>query len=43
NERKLTLISKADHILTGEVTTSEERQTTFNDMMIVAFEAVIQD
>lgn len=29
----------SDHILKGEATTAEERQTTFNDMMIIALEA----
>ncbi|HBT71789.1 MAG TPA: purine-nucleoside phosphorylase, partial [Lysinibacillus sp.] len=29
--------------ITGEVTTSEERQTTFNDMIVVALDAAIQD
>ncbi len=31
----------SDHIITGEQTTSEERQTTFNDMMIIALESVL--
>lgn len=39
----LTVLTVSDHILTGEVTTSEERQTTFNDMMVIALEAAIQD
>ncbi|MEG0385685.1 purine-nucleoside phosphorylase [Solibacillus cecembensis] len=39
----LGILTVSDHILTGEVTTSEERQTTFNDMMVVALEAAIQD
>ena len=39
----LTVLTVSDHILTGEVTTSEERQTTFNDMMVIASEAAIQD
>jgi purine-nucleoside phosphorylase len=29
--------------LTGEVTSSEERQLTFNDMIEVALDAAIQD
>ncbi|WP_413378253.1 purine-nucleoside phosphorylase [Alkalihalobacillus sp. 1P02AB] len=36
----LSVLTVSDHILTGEETTSEERQTTFNDMMEVALEAV---
>ncbi|MGE7835087.1 purine-nucleoside phosphorylase [Viridibacillus arvi] len=39
----LSILTVSDHIITGEVTTSEERQLTFNDMMIVALEAAIQD
>ena len=39
----LTVLTVSDHIITGEVTTAEERQTTFNDMMIIALEAAIQD
>ncbi|BDH61571.1 purine nucleoside phosphorylase DeoD-type [Lysinibacillus sp. PLM2] len=39
----LSVLTVSDHILTGEATTSEERQTTFNDMIVVALEAAIQD
>ncbi|MFE6167868.1 purine-nucleoside phosphorylase [Viridibacillus arvi] len=39
----LSILTVSDHIFTGEVTTSEERQLTFNDMMVVALEAAIQD
>ncbi|MDN7243953.1 purine-nucleoside phosphorylase [Planococcus shenhongbingii] len=39
----LSILTVSDHLLTGEVTTSEERQTTFNDMIVVALEAAIQD
>lgn len=39
----LAVLTISDHLITGEVTTSEERQTTFKDMMIVALEAAIQD
>lgn len=38
----LAVLTVSDHILTGEVTTAEERQTTFNDMIVVALEAAIQ-
>lgn len=31
----------SDHIKTGVATTSEERQTTFNDMMVIALESVL--
>lgn len=36
-KRALTILTVSDHILTGEVTTAEERQTTFTHMMDVAF------
>ncbi|WP_404468046.1 purine-nucleoside phosphorylase [Sutcliffiella horikoshii] len=36
----LSVLTVSDHILTGEETTSEERQSTFSDMMEVALEAV---
>ncbi|MEC1177009.1 purine-nucleoside phosphorylase [Metasolibacillus meyeri] len=39
----LAILTVSDHILTGEVTSSEERQTTFNDMIVVALEAAIQE
>lgn len=39
----LSVLTVSDHILTGEATTSEERQSTFNDMIVVALEAAIQD
>ncbi|MEK9198156.1 purine-nucleoside phosphorylase [Ureibacillus sp. 179-F W5.1 NHS] len=41
--KALSVLTVSDHILTGEVTTSEERQTTFNDMIVVALEAAIQE
>ncbi|KGR89585.1 purine nucleoside phosphorylase DeoD-type [Ureibacillus massiliensis 4400831 = CIP 108448 = CCUG 49529] len=39
----LSVLTVSDHILTGEATTSEERQSTFNDMIVVALEAAIQE
>ncbi|HEY2421389.1 MAG TPA: purine-nucleoside phosphorylase [Neobacillus sp.] len=39
----LSVLTVSDHILTGEVTTSEERQLTFNDMIEVALEAAIKE
>ena len=41
--KALTILTVSDHIITGEATSSEERQTTFNDMMVIALEAAIQD
>jgi len=39
----LSILTVSDHLLTGEVTTSEERQLTFNEMIEVALEVAIQD
>jgi purine-nucleoside phosphorylase len=39
--RALCVVTVSDHIRTGEVTTSEERQTTFNDMITMTLEAVL--
>lgn len=41
--RALSVLTVSDHIITGEVTTSEERQLTFNDMIEVALEAAIKE
>ncbi|MBP2076459.1 purine-nucleoside phosphorylase [Oceanobacillus polygoni] len=38
----LSVLTVSDHILTGEETTAMERQTTFNDMMEIALEAIIK-
>lgn len=37
----LTILTVSDHLLTGEETTAEERQTTFNGMMEVALDTAI--
>ncbi len=39
-KRALVILTVSDHILTGEATTAEERQTTFTHMMDVAFSLV---
>jgi purine-nucleoside phosphorylase len=41
--RALSVLTVSDHILTGEETTAEERQLTFNDMIEVALEAAIKE
>ena len=41
--RALTILTVSDHILKGEETTSDERQTTFDDMVGIALEAVRTD
>ncbi len=37
----LAILTVSDHVLTGEQTTSEERQTSFHDMMQLALETAI--
>lgn len=39
----LTILTVSDHIITGEATTAEERQLTFNDMIEVALDAAIAE
>lgn len=39
----LSVLTVSDHIMTGELTTAEERQTTFNEMVEIALDAAIQD
>lgn len=41
--KALSILTVSDHILTGEETTAEERQTTFNEMIEVALEAAIAE
>lgn len=42
DRQALSILTVSDHILTGEETTSEERQTTFNEMMEIALDAAIK-
>ena len=39
-KQALAIVTISDHILTGEETTSEEREKTFNEMMEIALETV---
>lgn len=39
--KALTICTVSDHIRSGEVTTSAERQTTFNEMVEIALESVL--
>lgn len=41
--RALTILTVSDHILKGTETSSDERQTTFDDMVKVALDAVVAD
>ncbi|WP_062532930.1 purine-nucleoside phosphorylase [Jeotgalibaca dankookensis] len=38
----LAILTISDHILTGEETTSEEREKTFDDMMLIALDSVLK-
>jgi purine-nucleoside phosphorylase len=41
-KRALAICTISDHILTGEATTAEERQNTFNEMMELALEVAVR-
>ena len=41
-KRALAVCTVSDHILTGEVTTAEERQTSFTDMMKLALDTAVE-
>ncbi|MBY7143966.1 purine-nucleoside phosphorylase [Virgibacillus sp. NKC19-3] len=42
DRQALSVLTVSDHILTGEETTSQERQTTFNEMIEVALDAALK-
>lgn len=42
NRRALSILTVSDHVFTGEQTTSEERQTSFQQMMELALETAIK-
>lgn len=42
NRRALSVLTVSDHVITGEATTSEERQTSFHAMMELALDTAIQ-
>lgn len=41
NRKALAILTISDHIITGEETTAEERERTFDDMMIIALETAL--
>jgi len=41
--RALTIATVSDHVRTGEATSSDERQSTFDDMVVLALEALARD
>lgn len=42
SRRALALCTVSDHLLTGEETSSQERQETFEDMIMVALESIVR-
>lgn len=42
SRRALAICTISDHLLTGEVTTAHERQETFDDMIVMALEALVR-
>lgn len=42
DKKALAILTISDHILTGEETTAEEREKTFDDMMIIALETAVE-
>ncbi|MGG5253934.1 purine-nucleoside phosphorylase [Neobacillus sp. SM06] len=40
--KALSVLTVSDHVLTGEETTAEERQLTFNEMIDVALESIVK-
>ena len=43
SRKALSIFTVSDHIVKGQATTAEERQSTFKDMMILALETIIQE
>ncbi|GLF91521.1 purine nucleoside phosphorylase DeoD-type [Bacillus safensis] len=41
DRKALSILTVSDHVLTGEETTSEERQTTFDEMILIALDSVL--
>ena len=41
-KRALALLTISDHLVTGEATTAEERQTSFTQMMEVALDTAVR-
>ena len=41
--KALCICTVSDHIRTGEKTTSDERQSSFNEMLIIALDSVVAE
>ncbi|MEI4788780.1 purine-nucleoside phosphorylase [Bacillus sp. FJAT-53060] len=39
--KALSILTVSDHVVTGEETTAEERQTTFDEMILIALDSVL--
>ncbi|MGO1925040.1 MAG: phosphorylase family protein, partial [Brachybacterium tyrofermentans] len=42
SRRALAVCTVSDHLVTGEETSSQERQETFEDMIVVALESIVR-
>src|SRR5690625_3052327 len=42
DRKALSILTVSDHVLTGEETTADERQTSFHEMMKISLETAIQ-
>ena len=42
NRKALAILTISDHLITGEETSAQERQTTFNDMIVIALDAALK-
>lgn len=42
NKKALAVLTISDHIITGEETTAEERERTFDDMIVIALETALE-
>ncbi|AZV52653.1 MULTISPECIES: purine-nucleoside phosphorylase [Bacillus] len=41
DRKALSILTVSDHVLTGEETTAEERQTTFDEMILIALDSLL--
>lgn len=42
NKKALTILTISDHLITGEETTAEERERSFDDMIVIALETALE-
>ncbi|MBV7412623.1 purine-nucleoside phosphorylase, partial [Dermabacteraceae bacterium TAE3-ERU27] len=41
-KKALAVCTVSDHLITGEETSAQERQETFDDMMVMALDAIVE-